>query len=110
MGLGRGVHVPYMKVVAGALVSPRQEISNTGGGREASLFQSSWDLNPGPCLLSPGSSHCSSVEASSSHWHNSPQRAAQKTHNGIFEQLPKDSFQIFSHFSLVMGSSVWLLG
>lgn len=73
MRLRRGVYVPYRKVVAGALASPPEEIvSDTGRGREASLFQSSQDSNPGPCCLSPGSSHRTSVEASSSHWHNCP--------------------------------------
>lgn len=80
--LGR-LYLPLRKLVA------REE-----GGRSP-LFQSSQDSNPGPCLLSPQPSHITSVGASPSHWHEPPQRAFQKIHDGIFEQLPRAGVQIF---------------
>lgn len=41
---------------------------------------------------------------------NPPRGHPWKTHNGLFEQLPEDGFQIFSHFSFLMEAlSGWLV-
>lgn len=75
----------------------RKSVAREEGGRSP-LFQSSQDSNPGPCLLSLRSSHITSVGASPSHWHGTPpppQRAFQKIHDRIFEQLPKAGVEIF---------------
>lgn len=100
--LGRGIRVLYTTVTAGALFLPLKKLVAQGEGGASPIFQRSQDSNPGPCLLSPNSSHLTSVQASPLHLREPPQRASRKTHNGIFEQLPKDGFQIFSYFSLVM--------
>lgn len=44
---------------------------------------------------------CPIVDAPHLDWHE-PQGTSLITHNGIFEQLPKDAFQIFSHSFLFL--------
>lgn len=99
-GLRRGIHVPYTRVAAGAPVSAPRDSNRAARGRESPRMPG---LEPWPPpsqsrLFSPHI--CAGFASPSSA--RTPQRASRKTHNGIFEQLPKDGFQIFSYFSLVM--------